>query len=658
MSSEQLAPLLHLTALPAGYRLQGYVIERVLGQGSFGITYKALDTNSNVFVAIKEYFPREFSSRENGSAVLASGNQQDIDDFAWGLKKFVEEANTLTRFEHPNLVSVQRFFRSNGTAYLVMDYCDGEPLDAILDRQNTLEYQRIASILTPLLDGLECVHLADVVHRDIKPGNIFIRANGTPVLLDFGNARNELSNHSRSVASVATPGYGAPEQYGSRLNLGPWTDIYGMAATVYRCITGRKPQAAPDRQLGDDLIPLSECAVASYPRAFLKAIDSALNLKPALRPQSVSAWRKELFSSTSVHDGWLPNGSMPRDEPNRSLSPQSKPIRKIFPVLVGILVTVVLIYVLTMMISDNAAPPATTVEASTRNTHPAEVPSDEASTEANVGDAPLSDVPADGLIDQGARRVTNMAWATGTYSGEVVDGVPNGLGEHLCCGGVFDKGNFVRGIISGKGIRVWPDGDRYEGNFIDGLCKGQGALSGPVLSALYKKNGRFDAIWFDCSNAQGIYTVEGNSYPMRLVKWKWMDPPLNGEAISAASKKAVVSNFSFAGGIYSGEFIDGKPNGTGEHRFSNGIIDRGEFIDGKLNGQGTRILDANGKRFIGNFKDGICIGDGVLVLPRTDVTEPDKFEANFSDCINAVGTYFFAEGRPSKLSLVNGKWAE
>ncbi len=299
----------HATALKPGFAIKEYVVEHVLGQGTFGITYKARDVRSNGYVAIKEYFPREFSMRCTDGSVIPAGNAEDIDNFKWGLEKFIEEATTLARFDHPNIISVKRFFEWNGSSYLVMDYCHGEPLDAILQREKTLDEDRIRRFLRPLLEGLELIHSVGVVHRDIKPGNLFIRDDGSPVLLDFGAARQEMSqhSHSRSMTSMATDGYAPIEQYSTRSTLlGPWSDIYGLASTLYRCVTGAKPQNSIDRQLQDELEPATQVAAGNYPDGLLRAIDQGMALNKEQRPQSIGEWRVQLFGvqatgSSAIH---------------------------------------------------------------------------------------------------------------------------------------------------------------------------------------------------------------------------------------------------------------------------------------------------------------------------------------------------------------------
>ena len=244
-----------LRSLPPGFIISDYRIERVLGQGGFGITYLAMDTMLNRRVAIKEYYPREFAVRDGLRTIRAAGTTEDRETFEWGRTRFLEEARILARFEHPNIIAVRRFFEANGTAYLVMDYCEGEPLDEIIKREGPLSNARLNNILFPLLDGLEQIHETSFLHRDIKPANLYIRADGSPVLLDFGAARQEIVGHSRSVTSLATPGYAAFEQYSTKGKQGPWTDIYGLGATLYRAVTGEKPQDSPDRILEDTLEP-------------------------------------------------------------------------------------------------------------------------------------------------------------------------------------------------------------------------------------------------------------------------------------------------------------------------------------------------------------------------------------------------------------------
>ena len=250
-----------LNALPQGHRLQEYELLRVLGFGGFGMTYLGFDHNLDKAVAIKEYLPSDIAIRTGGNSVAPQASQFQS-DFEWGLDRFLDEARALARFDHRHIIKVYRFFEAHGTAYIVMEYAEGETLSAFLERKGVLTETELKAILYPILDGLEVVHGADFLHRDIKPGNIIIRdEDNSPVLLDFGSARQAIGTRSRSVTSIITPGYAPIEQYSNRSDQGPWTDIYALGGVCYRALTGEVPDDATDRMRDDPLIPVVErCA--------------------------------------------------------------------------------------------------------------------------------------------------------------------------------------------------------------------------------------------------------------------------------------------------------------------------------------------------------------------------------------------------------------
>jgi len=281
----------YLKSLPENFELYEFKLERVLGQGGFGITYLAFDSNLMQHVAIKEYYPRECASRDGTFTIHADGNAEDRDTFAWGLKRFLDEARVLAQMSHPNIISIKRFFEANGTAYLVMEYCDGKPLDELIRDHGPLKESELSSILYPLLDGLEHVHQKDFLHRDIKPANIFIKRNGSPVLLDFGASKHEMTSYSKSVTSLATAGYAPFEQYSTKGKQGTWSDIYGLAATIYRAISGIKPQDAAGRMLDDTLVPAAEMLKGKFSANLLIALDKALSVRPDARPQTIAEFR-------------------------------------------------------------------------------------------------------------------------------------------------------------------------------------------------------------------------------------------------------------------------------------------------------------------------------------------------------------------------------
>ena len=280
-----------LNALPQGYRLQEYELVRVLGFGGFGMTYLGFDHNLDKPVAIKEYLPSDIATRTVDRSVAAQASEVR-GDFQWGLERFVDEARTLARFDHRHIIKVYRFFEAHGTAYIVMEYAEGETLSAHLERKGSLSEAELKAILYPLLDGLAVVHGADFLHRDIKPGNIVLRdVDGSPVLLDFGAARQAIGAKSRSVTSIVTPGYAPIEQYSSRGHQGAWTDIYALGGVCYRALTGDVPADATDRMRNDPLVPVSQRCAGRASASFLSAVDWALSVDEGDRPQGVGAWR-------------------------------------------------------------------------------------------------------------------------------------------------------------------------------------------------------------------------------------------------------------------------------------------------------------------------------------------------------------------------------
>ncbi len=252
--------------LQPGTFLQGkYLVGRALGQGGFGITYLGWDVNLKLRLAIKEYLPQDLASRTPGHTHVSVYTSQNYrDQFEYGLEKFLQEAQTLAQFEgHPNIVSVRDFFRENDTAYIVMSYVEGITLKEHLTLSgNIIPVDKAFSIIMPVLDALVAVHEVGILHRDISPDNIFINRKGQVILIDFGAARQSIGEKGHSMSVILKPGFAPEEQHRSKGVQGPWTDIYAVAVTLYRMITGHMPPESLDRLVDDTLIPPSGYGIA------------------------------------------------------------------------------------------------------------------------------------------------------------------------------------------------------------------------------------------------------------------------------------------------------------------------------------------------------------------------------------------------------------
>ena len=271
-----------------------YRIDNMLSCGGFSIVYLARDQN-DLPVAIKEYLPAQLALRQTGDA-LPSIVEEDAAAFNYGMRCFFEEGRSLAMLSHPNLVRVLDFFRANETAYIVMRYERGRTLqEHIRARRGTLREKFLRGVFAQLMNGLREVHRNRLLHLDIKPANIYIRNDGTPLLIDFGAARQTLAAGGGRLSPMYTPGFAPPEQYRRRELLGPWSDIYAVGATLLTCVAGMAPQAADLREENDHYVSATRLWSGKYSRSLLATIDWCLDLDPLKRPQSVFALQQVLL---------------------------------------------------------------------------------------------------------------------------------------------------------------------------------------------------------------------------------------------------------------------------------------------------------------------------------------------------------------------------
>jgi serine/threonine protein kinase/peptidoglycan hydrolase-like protein with peptidoglycan-binding domain len=311
-------------ALAPGRVVGRYTVVSILGQGGFGITYRARDNQLGRDVAIKEYLPSSLALREGDTVVPRS--TRVAEDFVWGRDRFVAEGRTLASLQRaPGIVRVFDFLEANGTAYIVMEMLQGETLEDRLKRAGPLDAAAIDRILGPLLDGLEQVHEAGFLHRDIKPANILLDGRGNPTLIDFGASRAAMAGRTVAMTAIFTPGYAAAEQFTSAKQ-GPWTDIYGLSATLYHAITGAAPPSAFDRMLDDGYRPLAKLAPPGISPGLRLGIDAGLAVRQTDRPQSVAGWRAILAQTAapSAHGATLAiTPTAPAATPSAPVAPPS-----------------------------------------------------------------------------------------------------------------------------------------------------------------------------------------------------------------------------------------------------------------------------------------------------------------------------------------------
>ncbi len=280
-----------------------FLIGRILGKpGGFGVTYLAWDLVLHTTVAIKEYFPGNLATRSPDHSTVVFDDDNDKAQFGHGLEQFLREARALAQFSHPNIVRVREFFQQNNTAYLVMDYYEGISLEDFVQRKGGKISEDLAlNLLVPILDGLNQVHQKKMLHRDIKPANIYLTKAGTAILLDFGAARFAIGQNSQTVSVILTAGFAPFEQYLQKAGelLGPWTDIYAYAATLYAVTTGMPPDNAINRHQHDTLLAPIQI-IPTLTLQFSQAVMAALTLDTKQRPQTAQAFQSLLLTGKTM----------------------------------------------------------------------------------------------------------------------------------------------------------------------------------------------------------------------------------------------------------------------------------------------------------------------------------------------------------------------
>lgn len=284
------------SALPAGSRLGEFEITGVIGEGGFGIVYSARDSSLDRIVAIKEYLPAAFASR-NSTGMVHVRSEENSKTFNAGLSSFINEARMLAKFSHPGLVEVFRFWEGNGTAYMAMRYYRGVTLREMLrTNPQVVTEQWLCETLDPILLALQELHQEKCYHRDIAPDNILVLPNGRSVLMDFGAARRIIGGMTRALTTVLKPGYAPIEQYSDDGSMaqGAWTDIYAVGGVLYHAMTGKVPVQAISRMMNDPLKPVAAAARSEFSPVLTDAVMKCLSVMPENRYQTIDELRAAL----------------------------------------------------------------------------------------------------------------------------------------------------------------------------------------------------------------------------------------------------------------------------------------------------------------------------------------------------------------------------
>ena len=627
-------------ALPRNTILHGkYLIGNVLGQGGFGITYIGFDLSLEIKVAIKEYYPAGAASRREGQSSLVwnrSNMSQTFRQSAYD--DFLKEARKMAKMDQiPSIVRVRETFLENETAYIVMDYIEGETLKTRLKRDGVMKFADCIALLRPMMEDLNKVHAQGLIHRDISPDNIMIQPDGKVKLLDLGAAK-DLTLQKEGVSQLVTKkGFSPFEQYMDEGEIGPWTDVYALSATIYYACFGKLISSAPKRMEQDDLA-FDLPGIDALPKNATEALRKGLAVRVNERTQSVEQLLTELedlsgetpaegsadditveasaetnstkdkvkeitkeggeqnsntVSGLEKNDAEKKTDYSREDKLEHSITPAPRRFPKwMIPTVAAVLVCAVAtgIYALGMG-SDSGEIPTEQNTTLISSEATSEAASSEVASEAASSTAVLSAVT----------QVEDFQYkdniGNGLYSGQVVDGVPSGKGKIVYDNGAVYDGEWVNGMKSGQGTITFAENDSidrvsYTGSWKDDQWDGYGTMtwkSGAIYEGEWSQNG---------FNGQGTMT-----YPTGDVYvGNWVD-----------SKRSGQGTLTYANGnYYKGEWADNKKNGYGIYYWAEekwaGYRYEGQWVDDKRNGQGIEYKPDGSINRQGEWVDNDCIG--------------------------------------------------
>ncbi len=286
--------------LPEGTVLDNYRVLNLIGSGGFSLIYLAEDADTGEEVVIKEFMPKKFARRDS-RLLVQPDSESARDNLNRSLRLFFQEAKVLAGLRHPNIVQVLGFFRHNNTGYIVMEYYRGQNLASYIKRrQGLLSTNFILRVFIPILDALSLIHSKALLHLDIKPGNIQLRAGSEPLLLDFGAVNAYSADKKSKGGQVITAGYSPVEQYYQSGNLGPWSDVYAIGASIRACMQGKTPPSSVERHAGETLVAAVDQFRGQYPLFLLEAVDWSMQMNPQARPQDAGELLKILRDNADL----------------------------------------------------------------------------------------------------------------------------------------------------------------------------------------------------------------------------------------------------------------------------------------------------------------------------------------------------------------------
>lgn len=537
MSIDEKFPL----ALPSGTVLAGqYTIDEAIGQGGFGITYKATDYKTKEKVAIKEFFPDVLAYREGTSVSSYPGERTE--SYQYGKEAFLKEAQTLAEFIGcDNIVRIHSYFEENDTAYFAMDYVEGKSFEAYLKEQGgKISFEDAKKILVPVMDALAVVHSKGIIHRDVTPDNIFITNDGVVKLLDFGAARYSLDNKSKSYDVILKHGFAPKEQYTRRGKQGPYTDVYSLGATFYFALTGKRPPDSVDRLDDADLIPPSRLGV-KITEAQEDAIFKALEVQAFERYQSMTEFKNALINEQATDVGltqmaqpgaknvtinWesddedeSDNGSSLQTAQNQVVEASKKKSKKLLIIVIAVVICIVAVVVAvivpTIIKTSNNAETTESEEESglqettTQESTTQETTTQQATTEQQTTQRPVIQVPHETTTPE---ETTAVQIETGDAS--II-------------------GNRV-GNICNSGI-VLGEWSYYVGNDGKGIYQ---EIDGESSRIVYSDSGRFSNL---VKVGDSLYFICNKKVYMRIISAEKSVPVISLERYSADNMRLYVS---------------------------------------------------------------------------------------------------------------------